>query len=121
MSYQGVMINPKRFHSSQIKFYLILLPLAVFMILPLIFIICHSLKPLDELFAFPPQIFVQNPTFNNYKNLFEVGSQTVVPMVRYLFNSVIVTVLVVIGTWVITITAGYVLSKKKFKINKRTG
>lgn len=119
MSYQGVMINPKRFHSSQIKFYLILLPLAVFMILPLIFIICHSLKPLDELFAFPPQIFVQNPTFNNYKNLFEVGSQTVVPMVRYLFNSVIVTVLVVIGTWVITITAGYVLSKKKFKIKKK--
>lgn len=119
MSYQGVMINPKRFHSSQLKFYLILIPLAVFMILPLIFIICHSLKPLDELFAFPPQIFVQNPTFDNYKNLFEVGSQTVVPMVRYLFNSILVTILVVIGTWVITVTAGYALSKKKFRIKKK--
>lgn len=119
MSYQGVMINPKRFHRSQIKFYLVLIPLALFMVLPLVFIICHSLKPLDELFAFPPKIFVQNPTLDNYKNLFEVGSGTVVPMVRYLFNSILVTILVVIGTWIITITAGYVLSKKKFKLKKR--
>lgn len=118
-SYQGVMINPTRFHRSQIKFYLILIPLAVFMILPLIYIICHSFKPLDELFAFPPQIFVKNPTLNNYQNLFEVGATTVVPMVRYLFNSILVAVLTVICTWVITISAGYVLSKKKFKIKNK--
>ncbi len=118
-SYQGVMINPTRFHRSQIKFYLILIPLAVFMILPLIYIICHSFKPLDELFAFPPQIFVKNPTLNNYQNLFEVGATTVVPMVRYLFNSILVAVLTVVCTWVITISAGYVLSKKKFKIKNK--
>ena len=118
-SYQGVMINPTRFHKSQIKFYLILIPLAAFMILPLIYIICHSFKPLDELFAFPPQLFVKNPTLNNYENLFEVGASTVVPMVRYLFNSIIVAVLTVLCTWVITITAGYVLSKKKFKIKNK--
>ena len=119
MSYQGVMINPTRFHKSQIKFYVILIPLAAFMILPLIYIICHSFKPLDELFAFPPQLFVKNPTLNNYENLFEVGASTVVPMVRYLFNSIIVAVLTVLCTWVITITAGYVLSKKKFKIKNK--
>jgi multiple sugar transport system permease protein len=113
------MINPTRFHRSQIKFYLILIPLAAFMILPLIYIICHSFKPLDELFAFPPQIFVKNPTLNNYKNLFEVGATTVVPMVRYLFNSILVAVLTVVCTWVITISAGYVLSKKKFKIKNK--
>lgn len=115
MGYQGTKINPKSFHRSQIKFYVILVPLALFMLLPLIYIVCHSLKPLDELFAFPPQIFVKNPTLDNFKNLYEVGSGTVVPMIRYLFNSVLVSVLVVVGTWVITITAGYALSKKKFK------
>jgi multiple sugar transport system permease protein len=119
MSYQGVMINPKKFHSSQIKFYLILIPLSIFMILPLIYIVCHSLKPLDELFAFPPQLFVKNPTINNFVNLFEVGSQTVVPMTRYLFNSILVTIFVVVGTWIITISAGYALSKKKFKLKNK--
>lgn len=119
MSYSGTKINPKNFHKSQLKFYAVLVPLAVFMLLPLIYIVCHAFKPLDELFAFPPQLFVKNPTWNNFKNLFEVGSQTVVPMTRYLFNSIIVTILVVVGTWVITVTAGYALSKKKFKLKNK--
>lgn len=119
MSYQGTKINPQHFHKSQLKFYAVLLPLSIFMLLPLIYIVCHAFKPLDELFAFPPQLFVKNPQLTNFKNLFEVGSQTVVPMTRYLFNSIVVTVLVVIGTWVITITAGYALSKKKFKLKNK--
>ena len=103
----GSTINPKKFSRSQIKFYLILLPVAAFMLLPLIYTFCHSLKPLDELFAFPPKFLVQNPTFANFKRLFQAGSTTFIPMSRYLFNSIVVTVL--------TVLAAYALSKKRYK------
>lgn len=111
----GSTINPKKFSRSQIKFYIILLPVAAFMILPLIYTFCHSLKPLDELFAFPPKFLVQNPTFDNFKRLFKAGSTTFIPMSRYLFNSIVVTVLTVLINWIITVLAAYALSKKKFK------
>ena len=44
-------INPKGFHTSQIKFYILLLPLVVLMLLPIVFIFSHAFKPPDELLA----------------------------------------------------------------------
>ena len=111
----GSTINPKKFSRSQIKFYLILLPVAAFMLLPLIYTFCHSLKPLDELFAFPPKFLVHNPPFATFNRLFQAGSTTFIPMSRYLFNSIVVTVLTVVINWVITVLAAYALSKKRFK------
>lgn len=113
--YQGGKMNPSRFSASQIKFYLILIPIALFMLLPLVYIFNHSLKPLDELFAYPPRFFVEKPTFQNFIRLFEAGSSTYVPMARYLLNSIVVTVVTILCNWVVTIMAAYVLSKKKYK------
>ncbi len=117
-SFQGKKINPKRFHVSQIKFYVFLLPLAVFMILPIIYIFSTAFKPAEELFKFPPSFFVVNPTWENYKSLFELMAGTSVPATRYLFNSVVVTALTMIISILLSVSAGYVLSKKKFKGQK---
>jgi len=71
--YSGVYnsgINPRGFHVGQIKFYIFLLPLVAFMVLPIIFIFSHAFKPPDELFAYPPRFFVINPTFKNFTDLF---------------------------------------------------
>lgn len=114
-NYMGSVINPSRFNRSQVKFYLILLPLSIFMILPVVMIINRAFMPLGELFAFPPHIFVHNPTTDNFKNLFELSSTTGVPFVRYLFNSVIVTILTVILNLIITILGAYAFSKKRFR------
>ncbi len=114
-SFQGKKINPKHFHVSQIKFYIILLPFAVFMVLPIIYIFTTAFKPADELFKFPPSFFVKNPTWDNYKALFELMAGSSVPASRYLFNSVIVTVLTVVISIFLAVSAGYVLSKKNFK------
>ncbi len=114
-SFQGKKINPKHFHISQLKFYIILLPFAVFMVLPIIYIFTTAFKPADELFKFPPSFFVKNPTWDNYKALFELMAGSSVPASRYLFNSVIVTVLTVIISIFLAVSAGYVLSKKNFK------
>jgi ABC-type glycerol-3-phosphate transport system permease component len=107
--------NPKRFHKSQLKFYIFLIPFAIFMLLPIVFIINHAFKPLDELYAFPPRFFVYKPTFDNFTNLFELANASGIPMSRYVLNSVIVTVSVVFLSVFISTLAGYVLSKKSFK------
>ena len=57
MAFQGTKINPKRFDKSQLKFYLVLVPMALFMVLPVVYIINQAFKPLDELFMFPPRFF----------------------------------------------------------------
>lgn len=117
-SFQGKKINPSRFHVSQLKFYILLLPLACFMILPIIYIFTTAFKPAEELFKFPPSFFVVNPTFENYKALFELMAGSSVPVSRYLFNSILVTVLTMFISIFLSVSAGYVLSKKKFRGQK---
>ena len=114
MSYQGRKINPKHFHPSQIKFYLILVPISLFMILPIIYLFTTAFKPQEELFKFPPSIFVQNPTWKNFQDLFALFASSSVPASRYLFNSILVTVLTVLVSVVLSVSAGYILSKKQF-------
>lgn len=118
-SIAGSRMNPKKFAASQIKFYLILIPLALVMLLPLVYIINHSFKPLDELFAFPPKYFVSKPTMDNYIRLFKAGSTTVVPMIVYLLNSIVITVVTVVLNLLITVFAAYALSKKKYKFTDK--
>ena len=118
-SLAGSKMNPKKFSTSQIKFYLILIPLALIMLLPLVYIINHSFKPLDELFAFPPRFIAKKPTMENFVRLFKAGSTTVVPMIVYLLNSIIVTVITVLLNLFITVAAAYALSKKKYKFTNR--
>lgn len=117
-SFEGRQINPKTFHKSQLKFYAILIPLAIFMGLPIVYIFNHAFKPIDELFAFPPRFFVEKPTWQNFSNLFESTSLGATPMSRYLFNSIVISLVVVVLTIVVATMAGYVLSKKQFRMKR---
>lgn len=119
MAFQGTKINPKRFDKSQLKFYAVLVPMALFMVLPVIYIINQAFKPLDELFMFPPRFFVIKPTLKNFTDLLRASSTTGVPMSRYLFNSIVVTTVTVLANILITASSAYVLSKKKFKLKNR--
>lgn len=113
--YLGQQMNPQRFHRSQMKFLVYLVPIVIIMGLPIIFIIFHAFKPLDELFAFPPQFFVKNPSLENFRNLFERTSTTGIPMSRYLFNSIVASVLMVFLSLLIGSMAAFAFSKVKFK------
>jgi ABC-type glycerol-3-phosphate transport system permease component len=111
-------MNPKGFHPSQIKFYILLLPLCAVMLLPIIFIFANAFKPLDELFAYPPRFFVIRPTTKNFTDLFSKMSISGIPVSRYLFNSILVTVITVGASIVVSSTAAYALSKKRFRLKK---
>lgn len=117
-SFHGSKINPDKFHRSQLKFYLFLVPLGIFMGMPIVYITSHAFKPIDELFAYPPRFFVQKPTFENFTDLINLTNATGIPMTRYLFNSIVITLIVVFLTILISTMAGYVLSKKRFKLKK---
>lgn len=112
---RGSGMNPDRFHKSQIKFYVILLPMAVFMGLPILYIVSHAFKPISELFAFPPRFFAVHPTFDNFSRLAKAANASNISIWRYLFNSALVTISVVVLTVVIASMAGFALSKMRFK------
>ncbi|GIV86461.1 MAG: ABC transporter permease [Chloroflexus sp.] len=109
-------MNPRGFHPSQLKFYLVLVPLAAFMLLPIVFIFSHAFKPPEELFAYPPRFFVVRPTLKNFTDLFARLSISEVPVSRYLFNSVMITLLTVLASVGVGSTAAFALSKKRFRL-----
>ncbi len=115
MAYKGKRINPQKFEKSQIKILLAILPLVIFMALPIIFIINHAFKPMEELFAFPPTFFVNNPTLDNFVKLGKFSDTASIPITRYIFNSVIVTGLTVGLSLLFTTMTAFALSKLKFK------
>ena len=84
------------------------------MALPLIMVINNALKPLDELFQFPPKIFVRNPTLENFSDLFILMNDTWVPFSRYMLNTIIITGGGMIGHVIIASLAAYPLAKHNF-------
>ena len=116
MAISGIKVNPTKFHKNQIPLFIYLVPLAVVMGAPIIYIICHAFKPMDELFAFPPRFFVSHPSLINFQNLAQTAAGSSVPISRYIFNSFVVTVAVVALSIIISTMAGFALSKMEFKI-----
>ena len=87
---------------------------GVIMVLPLVYAIAQSLKPLDELWMFPPRFFVVNPTFKNYSDLFRLMGTSWVPFSRYIFNTVLISVVGTAGNVFFSAYAAYALAKIKF-------
>ena len=85
------------------------------MALPLVYSISSSLKPLNELWLFPPTFFVRNPTFKNFKDLFSLMSDSWVPFSRYLFNTVFITVVGTVGHIILSSMCAFSICKLKFK------
>ena len=94
---------------------LFLLVLAAFMLLPLVFVVSNAFKPLDELYIYPPRLFVINPTTENFKAMVKLMSQSWVPFSRYLFNTVFLTVAGTAGHLVIASLAAYPLARHNFR------
>lgn len=118
MKYQGDKLNPSQFNRGQIKYFLILIPLAIVYALPIIYIFSTAFKPLTELFEYPPRFFVRKPTTESFRELISVLSSSTVPFGRYLINSVLTTIVVTVANVIISLYAGYTLAKKKFRYKK---
>ena len=92
----------------------ILTLLGAFMFLPMLYVFMQSLKPLDELWMFPPRFYVINPTFSNFGDLFTLMNTSWVPFSRYIFNTVFVAVTGTLGNLFFGSLAAYALAKIAF-------
>lgn len=92
--------------------------IAAAMAFPLVFAISSSLKPLDELFLFPPRVFAQNPTLDNFQDLFVTMGKSWVTFSRYIFNTVFITVVGTFGHLIIASMGAFVLAKYDFPGSK---
>lgn len=95
---------------------LFLFTFGAFMALPMVYAICTSFKPADELWVYPPRFFVVNPTFKNFKDLFNILDDSVVPFSRYLFNTLFVSIVGTGGHVILSSMCAYALCKFQFRL-----
>lgn len=94
--------------------FILMIICGIFMVLPLVMIVNNALKPLDEIYQFPPKIFVRNPTLENFSDLFVLMNDSWIPFSRYILNTIIITGLGMVGHVVVASLAAYPLAKHKF-------
>lgn len=110
----GFRSEVKKMDRTQYLILFFLTLLSIFMLLPIVYIFNHAFKPLHELFLFPPTFIVQDPTVQNFIELLSLTQSTFVPVSRYIFNSVIVTILATIAMVITSALCAFALSKHKF-------
>lgn len=99
---------------GDIALFVFLAIVGAFMALPLIYNLNTAFKPLNEIYKFPPTIFVHNPTTDNFADLGVILSNSWVPLSRYVFNTVIITGFSVVGHVILASAAAYPLAKHQF-------
>ena len=107
-----VVLARSRGGDAGITFMLVIL--GVFMFLPMYYVVIQSLKPLDELWMFPPRFYVMRPSGRNFKDLFSLMSGSLVPFSRYIFNTVFTSVAGTFGNLFFSSLAAYAMAKIKF-------
>jgi ABC-type glycerol-3-phosphate transport system permease component len=88
---------------------LLLLIIVSFLVFPFVWMLSTSLKPPEEIFSESPQWIPDNPTTENFHYIL---TRTLFP--KYFLNSVIVGFLTMLSALIVTIFAGYALSRFKF-------
>lgn len=97
-------------------YFFFLFAAGIFSLLPMIYCVVTSFKPLDELLVFPPTLFtVKRPTLSNYSALPDLISSLSVPLSRYIFNTVFIAAVGTVLTVVFSAMAAFVLSKTDIK------
>lgn len=83
-----------------------LLMAAIIVSLPLLWMILSSVKPMSDIFAWPPRLLPTSLTLENY---FQVIQKSNFP--RYFLNSIIVATMVVVTNLLIAVPAGYAFAR----------
>jgi len=106
--------NSYRSTAGNVVVFLFLLIIALFMVLPMVFVFSNAFKPMSELFIFPPRLFPRNPTADNFTNLSSLLGESWLPFPRYILNTLIITIVGTTGNIIFSSMAAYILSKKDF-------
>ncbi len=100
--------------TGSIVLLVVLFLLSLVMLFPVIFLVSNAFKPINELFIFPPRLFVIQPTLDNFTDLFDLLANSLVPFTRYLFNTLLIVLAGSIGHIILSSMAAFPLAKFKF-------
>ena len=84
--------------------------LALFFLIPVIWVVISSFKASSELFVFPPTLFPKEPTTQNYQNALTTGN-----FALYTQNSLFVAVMSTLIALFTNSLAAFALAKYRFK------
>jgi len=87
--------------------------MAAFSFFPLLMAVSMAMKPIHELFYYPPKLLAENPTLDNFRMLLSLMQNTRVSFFRYAFNTVLISLAVTIGHVFLASMAAYPLAKLK--------
>jgi len=107
-----------RSKAGNVLYFSILIFAGAFSVLPLIYCVITSFKPLEELLIFPPRFFVVRPTIANYSALPSLLNKLAVPMSRYIFNSIFIAAISTFLHVVAAAMAAFVFSKSQIRGKK---
>jgi len=93
--------------------YLLLTVLAVIVFFPIYITVVNSLLTPGEIAARPPKLFPTNPDWSSYSTAWNQGH-----LGRYLFNSFVVTIVIVVGQVITSIAAAYAFAFLEFPFRK---
>jgi multiple sugar transport system permease protein len=89
--------------------HLVLIPIAIAMLIPLVWMLVTSLQTLNETRTYPPTLVPHTLQWRNYTDVLRLA-----PFGRWFLNTTIVTVSVVIANLLFCSLAGYAFARIKF-------
>jgi sn-glycerol 3-phosphate transport system permease protein len=90
--------------------HLLCISISLIVLLPILIGLSISLQPHDQIFAFPPSLFPKSFHFTNYLKAWEL-----VHMDKLLINSLLTSIIVMLGKLILGVTSGYAFSHFEFK------
>lgn len=110
------MKDSKRFHfvMKKVIIYIILLLVTAIMILPFLWMLSASIKSDREVFMMDPFVWIpKQPRWSNYIEIW-----TKIPMLKFVMNTVILTIVVTVLQLLTSSFAAYSFAKMEFKYKK---
>ena len=100
--------------SGSMALLIFLTAFALVSMFPVVFMVSNAFKPINELFIYPPRLFVIQPTVSNFSELFAIMADSLVPFARYLFNTLFILLMGCVGHIVLSSMAAFPLAKFRF-------
>lgn len=94
---------------AKVALYGVMCVLLIPFVFPTWWMVTSSIKPISEIFAFPPQLVPQSYDWTTYSKVFELQ-----PFVRQYWNSAYIAAVVTVGTMIISSMAGYAFARIRF-------
>ena len=89
--------------------YALIIPGAILMAMPFVWLVLSSFKTLEEIVLFPPTFWPKNPTLDNFKQVFQM-----IPFGRYYMNSIYTAIVPTVVSVATAAMAGYGFAKYRF-------